>query len=45
MARRDRDSAESILRGGLVGIALVTAATVGLAAAAAVVALVISLLY
>lgn len=36
---------ESLLRGGLTGIALVTAATIGLAAAAAVIALIVSLLY
>lgn len=45
MPRRERQSAESLLRGGLVGILLVTLATVGLSAAAAVVALVVSLLY
>lgn len=36
---------ESLLRGGMTGIALVTAATVGLAATAALIALVVSLLY
>lgn len=36
---------ESLLRGGLTGIALVTSATVGLAAAAGLIALVVSLLY
>jgi hypothetical protein len=36
---------ESMLRDGLRGIALVTAATVGLGLAAAVVALVVALLY
>lgn len=45
MPDRRRQSAESLLRGGLAGIALVTAATVGLAAAAALIAFVISLLY
>lgn len=45
MPHRDRRSAESLVRGGLIGILLVTVATVGLAAAAAIIALVISLFY
>lgn len=45
MPQRDPQSAESIFRGGLTGIALVTAATIGLAMAAALIALVVSLLY
>lgn len=45
MAGRARQSADSIVRGGLVGILLVTLATIGLSAAAAVVALVVSLLF
>lgn len=45
MPHRSRQSADSLVRGGLVGILLVTVATIGLAAAAAVIALVISLFY
>lgn len=45
MSRRDSQSAESLIRGGLVGIGLVTAATVGLAAVAGLIALIVSLLY
>lgn len=45
MAGSDRDAAESLLRGGLVGIALVTAATVALGIVAALIALIVSLLY
>lgn len=45
MPDRRRQSADSLIRGGLAGIALVTAATLGLAGAAAVIALVVSLLY
>lgn len=45
MARPRRDTAESLLRGGLVGIALVTAATVAVSGVAAVIALLVSLLY
>jgi hypothetical protein len=42
---RRRALEDSLLRGGVRGIALVTLATLGLAAVAAVIALVVSLLY
>lgn len=45
MVDRNYESAESLIRGGLAGIGLVTLATVGVAAAAAVIAFVVSLLY
>jgi hypothetical protein len=44
-ARPRSRSEESLLRGGARGIALVTAATLALAAAGALIALVVSLLY
>jgi hypothetical protein len=43
--RGDRRRDESVFRGGLAGVALVTVATVGLCAAGALIALVIALLY
>lgn len=45
MPDHKRRSADSLVRGGLAGVALVTAATLGLAAAAGVIALIVSLLY
>lgn len=45
MRRRESQSADSLIRGGLVGIGLVTAATLGVAAVAGLIALIVSLLY
>jgi hypothetical protein len=44
-AARRRGAEESLLRGGVKGVVLVTLATAALAGAAAVIAVVISLLY